>query len=93
MTVYEIDLKDVFSADDFQDLMEEILPLPDYYGRNLDALHDVLTEQSAGWDIRFTGDIEAEAALGKHMRSIRRMFRKAAEENAEYLQVSFDSEA
>ena len=89
MREYHIDLKNIFSADDFHELLEQTLPLPDYYGRNLDALYDVLTEQSEGWDITFSGCADAEAILGKYMKSIRRMCEKAQGEN-EKLKVTFD---
>jgi len=88
MKEYHIDLKNIFSADDFHELLEQTLPLPDYYGGNLDALHDVLTEQSEGWDITFTNCGDAAAILGKYMKSIRKMCEKAQEEN-EKLQVTF----
>ena len=89
MTRYEIDLHDIYSADDFQKLLGETLPLPDYYGGTLDALFDVLTEQTAGWSLHFTGCAEAEAVLGKYVRSLKRMCERAAQEN-EKLEVSFE---
>ena len=48
---YIIDLEGVESEDDLHDRLEESLPLPDYYGRNLDALYDILTEYGDGWHI------------------------------------------
>ena len=48
---YIIDLEGVESEDDLHDRLEESLPLPDYYGRNLDALYDVLTEYGDGWHV------------------------------------------
>ena len=44
---YEIDLKDVNTRSELYDLLEQKLPLPDYTGRNLDALYDVLGRESA----------------------------------------------
>ena len=41
---YEIDLKNAKTRADLYDLLEQELPLPDYFGRNLDALYDVLSE-------------------------------------------------
>lgn len=49
-----IDLEGVLTEDDVQDRIAEALPLPDYYGRNLDALYDVLTEMGDGWHIIIT---------------------------------------
>ncbi len=91
MKVFNIDLKGIYSADDFQQLMGENIPLPDYYGGTLDALHDVLTEQSEGWEIHFSGCAEAEAVLGKYIRSLKRMCQDAQREN-EALVVTFTEE-
>ena len=41
---YEIDLRGIESRGELHDLLEHTLQLPDYYGRNLDALRDVLSE-------------------------------------------------
>ncbi len=40
---YYIDLRNVNSPEQLHDVLEEALPLPEYYGRNLDALYDILT--------------------------------------------------
>lgn len=40
---YTINLSGVNSRDALHDALEKALPLPEYYGRNLDALYDVLT--------------------------------------------------
>lgn len=49
--VFYIDLKNVTTKEALQDVLVKELPLPDYYGRNLDALYDVLTEFGRGWNI------------------------------------------
>lgn len=48
---YIIDLEGVGTEEDVHERLEESLPLPDYYGDNLDALYDVLTEMGDGWHI------------------------------------------
>ena len=40
-----IDLADIRDCGSFHKKIKELLGLPDYYGANLDALHDVLTEK------------------------------------------------
>ncbi len=45
-TDYVIDLTGVTSREELHDRIEEALPLPGYYGRNLDALYDALQEIS-----------------------------------------------
>ena len=42
MTTYTIDLDRVHSLYELRDHLEDVLPLPDYYGRNMDALWDSL---------------------------------------------------
>ncbi len=42
MTTYTIDLTQVHSYFELHDHLMEVLPLPDYYGRNMDALWDSL---------------------------------------------------
>lgn len=46
-----IDLEGAGSEEEIQERIMEALPLPDYYGENLDALYDVLTEYGDGWHI------------------------------------------
>ena len=40
---YNIDLRGVCSREELHDRIEEELPVPGWYGRNLDALYDILT--------------------------------------------------
>ncbi len=77
---YEIDLGRIYSVDEFQDVLREALPLPEYYGGTLDALYDVFTDQGRKWSIRFTGCVEAEAILGKYMRNFKKMCQRAVGE-------------
>lgn len=44
MNTVVIDCKTVKSMDDVHETFRSSLPLPQYYGNNLDALHDVLTD-------------------------------------------------
>ena len=48
-----VDLAGVRSAARLHAALAEKLPLPEHYGRNLDALHDVLTEYGSRWKITF----------------------------------------
>lgn len=56
--------------------LQEMLPLPGYYGRNLDALYDCLTEMEE-LEVSFTGTEEAEPYFEKVLR----VFRDAARRN------------
>ena len=51
--VFTVDLASVRSAAKMHDAIAAALPLPEHYGRNLDALYDVLTEYGYNWKIVF----------------------------------------
>ncbi len=48
---YILDLSDVTDRDELYDAIEDQLPVPNYFGRNLDALYDDLSEVSDDWDL------------------------------------------
>jgi ribonuclease inhibitor len=86
--VFYIDLMEVCSKEDLQELLVKELPLPDYYGRNLDALYDVLTEFGQGWNIIFYNTKFARYRLGKYFEALERLCHEACEEMDE-LKVRF----
>ena len=88
---YVIDLKDVKTRSELYDRLEEVLPLPEYFGRNLDALYDVLSENTEKTRIRFK-DLEVrEYEIERYLRRLRRMCGGLMEENPN-IEVVFDSE-
>ena len=89
MTRYEISFHQIGNEGEFHELLENELPLNEYYGRNLDALYDELTAQSEGWSLHFFDCEEAEKALGNYFSSFQRMCRDAEEEN-QYLEIVFE---
>lgn len=60
--VFYIDLKGAKTKEELHEILKETLPLPDYYGGNLDALYDVLTEMGDDWNLIFynTCDLAVE---------------------------------
>jgi ribonuclease inhibitor len=57
--------------------LAKTLRLPDYYGRNLDALHDCLTDLSRDvWIVLINGDL-MDAALGDYAEKLRLVFTEA----------------
>ncbi len=48
---YILDLSDVTDRDELYDAIEDQLPVPNYFGRNLDALYDDLSEVGDNWDL------------------------------------------
>ncbi len=89
---YTIDLSEVKSTEELHDLLQEVLPLPDYYGRNLDALYDVLTSFSEPMEIRFINTADAEAFIGEYMQSLYELCGDVREENPEISFIFADTE-
>ncbi len=50
---FTVDLAGVRTAAKMHEALAAALPLPAHYGRNLDALHDVLAEYGGNWRIVF----------------------------------------
>ncbi len=44
MEIVTIDCSEIDTADGFHDALAQALSFPDYYGKNLDALYDCLTD-------------------------------------------------
>lgn len=61
--------------------LKETLRLPDYYGRNLDALYDCLGEIGEETVIVVPKAIQNKEYLGEYGKTMLQVFRDAAEEN------------
>ena len=69
-----IDGKRMTSVEETHRYLYRSLHLPPYYGHNLDALHDCLTDLGSDtWIILINGDILDEN-LGKYAGKLRRVF-------------------
>lgn len=79
MEKYLLNGKRMKTRDSAYDHMAQTMNFPDYFGRNLDALYDVLTERSADVTLK-----NAEAminSLGSYGCGILKCFFDAAEQN------------
>jgi len=85
---YRIDLKGVNTKEELHERIAEALPLPEYYGKNLDALYDVLTESGVGWDIVITGAEGFAESCSSYWLNLKRVFSQAQEETPG-LQIRF----
>lgn len=67
------------------------LPLPEYYGDNLDALYDALTDIAEDTVIELENAECFELCLGWYGRQLMRVLQDAAEDN-EYLTINKEKE-
>ena len=81
MKIITIDCSQISDKESFHTTMEEKLEFPSWYGKNLDALHDCLTEVFTNTQIRFVNFHHLEETLGLYTVALRRAMNQAAEEN------------
>ena len=74
-----IDCSQVHTKEDLHRMFASVLSFPEWYGRNLDALHDCLCTLSG--TLRLEHWAEAETALGKYGTAARRAIAAAGLEN------------
>ena len=71
----------MFTREAAHDYLALRLGFPDYYGRNLDALYDLLTESTAPMTILVTHWAELEQNLGHYAAALLDTLYDAAKEN------------
>ncbi len=86
MNVVELDGKEFKDIEVTHDLLMSKLELPDYYGKNLDALWDCLT----GWidvPVRIKWDNYGDSYknMGGYAEELKAVFEEAASENDEII--------
>ena len=89
---YVIDLMGVETAESFHERIARELDLPEYYGRNLDALYDCLTDMGEA-SVIFTNYLQADIAMTGYMDALRRMCQDAASESSGLTIAFADDEA
>lgn len=82
-----IDCAAIDSRESLHRTFSEALSLPEWYGNNLDALHDLLTSISEDTTLEIQNWAAAEAALGNYARAARRCLTHA--ERNPHLSVVF----
>ena len=88
MTVY-LNGNAMVSREAAHDHLAKELDLPDYYGRNLDALHDCLTEVFDNTQLILRNWCFLEENLGAYAAAIRRAMTHAEKENP-CIEIYFD---
>ena len=76
-----LDGLEIESLEEVHDRFARALDLPEWYGRNLDALFDCLTEQSEPVTVRLLHQEALEDRLGRRGLALVRLLRRAAAEN------------
>ncbi|MBQ1894686.1 MAG: barstar family protein [Clostridiales bacterium] len=82
--VIVIDFTGVASYHEVHSLLDRTLDLPSYYGRNLDALHDCLTEIGSSKEpvrVRLVGMDKAGDNMSRYMTGVRKVFEDSEREN------------
>ena len=86
---YTLDLSGVKGPTAFHAKVKEILPVPEWYGSNLDALYDVLTDPSfPGGTITVKGYSELAENSPRYLDALRRLCRDVELERDD-LTISF----
>lgn len=88
MNTVRIDLDGIKTKAEFYDLIEEKLSTPDYFGRNLDALHDILSGMSVTLEVSSLGSLGKN--LGGYAAIFRDMLLQTAQESAGFSVVIKD---
>ena len=76
-----LDLAHMQSVPALHNYLRSVLALPVYYGANLDALYDCLTELDAATELVVPAVIADEAHLGWYGEQLLQVLQDAAEEN------------
>jgi ribonuclease inhibitor len=77
-----LDVKKMTSPAKAHAYLRDVLDFPDYYGENLDALHDCLGDISEPTLIKIPKDIAEGKRLGNFGIRLVKVLRVAAEENS-----------
>ena len=66
MKIIIIDGAEIHNREELHDILKRELSLPDWYGRNLDALHDCLTDPRPEISLRILNKNALRDALGSY---------------------------
>ena len=77
----ELDLRRLTSVANLHQHLYKALSLPKYYGCNLDALHDCLTERAEETELVVSARVTEEKYLGAYGEALLQVLQDAAEEN------------
>ena len=78
-----IDISELETPADLHEIIKLKLDLPEYYGRNLDALHDVLTSISS-LHLILCGSNDTYNSLKEYLPRLQRVLRVSADNNPNF---------
>ena len=81
MKSYRVDLGNIYTKEALHYHLKKDLEFPDYYGRNLDALMDCLTDMREDSEIEILNLSELVDNLGDYAERTLSVFHRAAFEN------------
>ena len=80
MKIVLLDGEKISSASDMHEIFKKELDLPEWYGKNLDALNDVLTERTDDVGIVVVNDAAFKKALGRKYKGFVALMKDLSEE-------------
>ena len=89
---YTIDFTGVSDKEEFHDRVRDGIEVPDYYGNNLDALYDILTEDYTDKVIRIVGLGDMADDMRDYALKFRRLCEDICEEYEEITLIFEDNE-
>ncbi len=87
---YVLDCSTILDAREFHRQLKEILNLPDWYGHNLDAMHDCLTELGTPTRLTLDNFSHLKDALGEYAGKLLYVLHICTEENPS-LEISLEN--
>lgn len=81
MIMAQLHLQDLPHREALHDRLIQVLDLPDHYGRNLDALYDILTERGEQTILWIYPAPQADLQMGGYLSALLDTLQDAAAEN------------
>ena len=85
-----IDLTQVTGIEEFHKLLKGMLLFPDFYGANLDALHDMLTERHR--ELILINTEKASDELKEYLPRLKKVLEDSSRENSEFFFKIYEGE-
>ena len=85
MKLVFLDMKEIREKEALHLKLQEKLTLPDYYGKNLDALHDVLTEGKPALFLIFENCSRADDGMQSYLEQVKTLCGDIADSNPLFL--------